>query len=618
MRLLETKSYELFEASDIPAPFPSYAILSHTWISSKDEITYQDMKTRKGDIKNDVYKQKGWSKLRKYCDRAAKDGWEWAWMDTCCIDKTNPADTQEAINAMFRWYQSAGICYAHLEDVDVLRDVKNMDLPQNVDFDGTVGSRNAANPNGPLHKALERFFIKAKWFTRGWTLQELLAPHYLVFVDRAWRRIGTRESWAHEIERASNIEAHHLTSFEPTDFASCSTAMRFSWASGRETTVEEDETYSLLGLFGISLPLIYGEGSRQAFNRLQRQLIIVYNDDSLFSWKEPQAIASKSGWGILARSVKDFWDASKVKALGHYGNTFSMTNQGLAITAKHWRHKADLNAGLIRLNCSFGSDSSQETGIYLTYDADADAYHRIRIHQLCDMSQVNFNDWKEERSREPILIRGNNYSDRLICSSIFSLEYSEPISIVAKYIATFSHSVVKKITQLLDGDSRRSLVQGLQMGELCIEPNRVVFINIELDDEGTRWQFDVIISLSKSCFPRVGILGREREPWERPGDPLGEELDMYEALAGHVQFTPSSDPTYPAVAVETTENLVVGVHLLPKPPRERSRNLRRDNGVREYVLRISVGRRDEESLRRNTRHWSPEEREDTRKRRRIS
>ncbi|KAF9785608.1 hypothetical protein IL306_005431 [Fusarium sp. DS 682] len=512
MRLLETKSYELFEASDIPAPFPPYAILSHTWISSKDEITYQDMKTRKGDIKNDVYKQKGWSKLRKYCDRAAKDGWEWAWMDTCCIDKTNPADTQEAINAMFRWYQSAGICYAHLEDIDVLRDVKDMDLPHNVDLDETVGNQNAANPSSPLHKALERFFIKAKWFTRGWTLQELLAPHYLVFVDCVWRRIGTRESWALEIERASNIEARHLTSFEPTDFASCSTALRFSWASGRETTVEEDETYSLLGLFGISLPLIYGEGSRQAFNRLQRQLIIVYNDDSLFAWKEPQAISgrpvrpeqqvSKSGWGILARSVKDFWDASKIKALGHYGNTFSMTNQGLAITAKHWRHNANLNAGLIRLNCSIGSDSSQETGIYLTYDADADAYHRIRIHELCDMTRINFNDWKEEHSREPILIRANNYSDRLVCSSIFSLDYPESISIVAKYVATFSHSVVKKITQLLDGDARRSLVQGLQNGELCIEPNRVVFINIELDDEG-----------------------REREPWERPGDPLGEELE---------------------------------------------------------------------------------------------
>jgi hypothetical protein len=327
--------------------------------------------------------------------------------------------------------------------------------------------------------------------------------------------------------------------------------------------------------------------------------------------------ASKSGWGILARSVKDFWDASKVKALGHYGNTFSMTNQGLAITAKHWRHKTNLNTGLIRLNCSIGSGSSQETGIYLTYDADADAYHRILINELCDMTRIDFNDWNEERSREPILIRANNYSDRLVCSSIFSLDYPDSINIVAKYVATFSHSVVKEFTQLLDGDSRRSLVQGLQNGELCIEPNRVVFINMELDDEGTQWQFDVIISLSKSCFPRVGISGREREPWGRPGNPLDEELDTYEALAEHVQFTPSSDPTYPALAVEKTENLVVGVYLLPKPPRERSRNLGPDNVVREYVLTISVGRRDKESLKPNTRHMSPEEQQDTRKRLRI-
>ncbi|KAM0256340.1 hypothetical protein ACHAPA_012195 [Fusarium lateritium] len=617
MRLLKTKSYDLFEASDIPNPFPPYAILSHTWISSKEETTYQDMKTRKVDINNDVYKQKGWSKLRRYCDRAAKDGWDWAWMDTCCIDKTNPADTQEAINAMFRWYQRAGICYAHLEDLDVVRDVKDMDLPQNVDFDETIGSQNAANSSGPLHKALERFFIKAKWFTRGWTLQELLAPHHLVFVDCAWRRIGTRESWALEIQRASNIEARHLTSFEPTDFASCSTAMRFSWASGRETTVEEDETYALLGLFGISLPLIYGEGQRQAFNRLQRQLITVYNDDSLFAWKEQQANSANSApkWGILARSVKDFWDSSKVKALGHYGNTFSMTNQGLEITAKYWRQNSELNAAIICLNCSIGSDSSQKIGIYLSYDADADAYHRIRIHQLCDMSLINFNDWKDERTREPIIIRANNYSDRLVCSSIFSLDCSNSIKLMAKYVATFNNSVVREITQILDGDAR-SQTQGLQEGELCIEPNRVVFINIELEDNGEQCHFDVIISLSKSSFPRVGILGRDREPWERPGDPLEEDCDTYEALAEHVQFTPSSDPTYPAVVAETTKNLIVGVHLLPKPPRERSTSLK-DSGVREYVLRISVGRRDEESPNQNTRHGSPVEQGDTRKRKRI-
>lgn len=285
MRLLRTEGYQLVEANDISAPFPEYAILSHTWISPKDEITYQDFKQRKGDIENDIFKQKGWAKLRRYCDRAARDGWEWAWMDTCCIDKTNPADTQEAINAMFRWYQNAGICYAYLDDVDV---DKIIDCPD-FDLDGIAGRHNVADPMSFPHMALKAFLIKAKWFTRGWTLQELLAPPYLVFVDQAWRRIGTRESWADEIKQASRIEARHLTNFSPTDFISCSIAMRFSWASRRLTTVEEDETYSLLGLFGISLPLIYGEGRWRAFNRLQRELITVYNDDSIFAWKFEQS-----------------------------------------------------------------------------------------------------------------------------------------------------------------------------------------------------------------------------------------------------------------------------------------------------------------------------------------
>jgi hypothetical protein len=286
MRLLRTKSYELFEANELPVPFPHYAILSHTWISPKDEITYQDIKRRKGDIESGIFKQKGWSKLTKYCERTAKDGWEWAWMDTCCIDKTNPADTQEAINAMFRWYQNAGVCYAYLEDMDTLDLLKDAELPEDMDLDEIIGSKNVANRESFLHTALNPFFVNSKWFTRGWTLQELLAPHYLVFVDSAWRRIGTRENWAADIEKASKIEARHLTAFTPTDFKSCSIAMRLSWASRRETTLEEDETYSLLGLFGTSMPLIYGEGRWRAFNRLQRELIMAYKDASIFAWKE--------------------------------------------------------------------------------------------------------------------------------------------------------------------------------------------------------------------------------------------------------------------------------------------------------------------------------------------
>ncbi|KPI45802.1 Vegetative incompatibility protein HET-E-1 [Cyphellophora attinorum] len=302
MRLLRTQQYELLEEKDFPGQCPPYAILSHTWISAKEEITYQDLKTRRQDIDNGIYKQRGWAKVKQYCDRAWRDGWKFAWMDTCCIDKANAADTQEAINAMFRWYQNAVVCYAHFEDVDVNRSVLeadriDLDVPESGDLDDRPGTIQIADQGNVLRRAIAPSLVQAKWFTRGWTLQELLAPHYLIFVDQSWRRIGTRECWAPEIREACGIEAKQLISFDPTDFVSCSIAMRLSWASRRSTTVEEDESYSLLGLFGVSLPLIYGEGRWRAFNRLQRELIMTYNDDSIFAWtfKSPRTSLNAPG-----------------------------------------------------------------------------------------------------------------------------------------------------------------------------------------------------------------------------------------------------------------------------------------------------------------------------------
>ncbi|KAF4946504.1 hypothetical protein FGADI_11142 [Fusarium gaditjirri] len=612
MRLLQTKSYELFEANDIPAPVPPYAILSHTWISPKDEVTYRDMKTRTGDIKNDVYKQKGWSKLKDYCDRAFKDGWEWAWMDTCCIDKTNPVDTQEAINGMFRWYQDAGVCYAHLGDVSLSKASQIVSLPEGTDLDPST--------NRLLRAALKNSFISAKWFTRGWTLQELLAPHYLIFVDREWRHIGTRESWALEIEKVSNIVARHLTAFNPTDFTSCSTAMRFSWASGRETTVEEDESYSLLGLFGISLPLIYGEGGRQAFNRLQRQLIHVYHDDSVFAWKSLHP-DPKPGLGILARSVKDFWDASKVTA-GQYGNAYSMTNKGLEITSKYWRQRSNPDSAIVRLNCRIGSASdagNKETGIHLTHDAVADVYHRARINELCDISQLDLEDWYEERRREPLFIRADNYLDSVASSAMFVVEYPEQIQIVAVYIITFGNSFtshgIRPFGNLMNG----VFSNGVRTEELSIEPKSVVFLNIELEEEGTTFQLDVIISLTESCFPHVGVLGRDARPWQRLEHPMYDAMGnaVYNALARHVHRTPPSDSTYPLAGMTRMGKQLISTNVLPKPPRRRAQDQGRNLTLREYMLRISVVQ-FEETAQRNTRQGSVDGEENTAKRQRIS
>ncbi|KAI1270805.1 heterokaryon incompatibility protein-domain-containing protein [Xylaria sp. FL0933] len=592
MRLLKTKRYALVETNDIPHPFPQYAILSHTWISPKDEITYQDFKQRKGDIENDIFKQKGWEKLKKYCDRAAKDGWDWAWMDTCCIDKTNPADTQEAINAMFRWYQNAGICYAYLEDVDVNQVLDRPGLTDgnyaiDLDLDTIAGKDNVADPNGFPHMALKAFLIKAKWFTRGWTLQELLAPPYLVFVDRVWRRIGTRESWAEEIKKATKIEARHLTSFSPTDFISCSIAMRLSWASGRETTVEEDETYSLLGLFGISLPLIYGEGRLRAFERLQRELITVYNDDSIFAWKASSTFSKhKKGHdparGILASSIREFWDASSVKCFGLYGNSFSMTNRGLEINAKRWKCKDDDTKYLIGLNCGAGLRRL----IRIPLRQVDDSYERIHAEEFYEMTTPNSETWKEERGNQSTFIRARGNLRSPAHSSIFALEYPEQIIIGGKYVVDFNTSMIGSMKRL----DESFVGYNLKKDELLIEPNQLIFINFEVQCETTKAELDIIINLTDSGFPSAGIWNRRCDRYERLEDPLDESLGTYEALAEFLHH--KIPPVYPMIALEETDN-VIGICLLPRPSLKRSLKLPRENAgpvtPREYVIKVTVG-----------------------------
>jgi hypothetical protein len=253
MRLLDTQTYQLINFLD---KLPPYAILSHTW--QDDEVTFSD-------IGNEIARSrlKGWSKISNCCLRAQKDGYSWVWIDTCCIDKSNPTELGEAINSMCRWYQDAQICYAYLEDVPPrywLRD----------------GGLEGVDGNNGI--PWEWYFRSSRWFTRGWTLQELLAPIFVMFLDRGWAEIGSREEYADEIYKSTAVEAKFLW-----DFRSSSVATRLSWAANHQTTREEDMAYSLLGLLEVNMPLIYGEGKR-AFIRLQRELIENHNDETILAW----------------------------------------------------------------------------------------------------------------------------------------------------------------------------------------------------------------------------------------------------------------------------------------------------------------------------------------------
>ncbi|KAH7075722.1 heterokaryon incompatibility protein-domain-containing protein [Paraphoma chrysanthemicola] len=229
MHLLNTSSVKL---KNFPTTIPPYAVLSHTW--DEDEVSFDDI--------NEPHAAtiKGYEKIKISCTQAALDGYEWIWIDTCCIDKRSSAELSEAINSMYMWYWDSEICYAYLSDVP-----------------------------GPK-------FVEARWFTRGWTLQELLAPTI--------RRIGTKLSLACEIERATGIQKTYL--LDRRAIQQACVGEKFSWASKRITTRPEDVAYCLLGLVGVNMPLLYGEGAK-AFHRLQLEIIKENIDHTIFAWEHP-------------------------------------------------------------------------------------------------------------------------------------------------------------------------------------------------------------------------------------------------------------------------------------------------------------------------------------------
>ena len=232
MRLLELEPSGGFSLTEFHGDgIPQYAILSHTWIHG-EEFTFNDLMTGTGKDKS------GYAKIQFCRDQAEKDELKYFWVDTCCIDKSSSAELTTAINSMFRWYQDAAKCYVYLSDV------KFKEIPW------------------------EAGFRRSRWFSRGWTLQELLAPAKVEFFSSDRERLGDKKSLEREIHDITGIAIEALRGKELSEF---SITERLGWAANRKTTVEEDEAYCLLGIFNIYMPLIYGEG-RNAYIRLRRKL----------------------------------------------------------------------------------------------------------------------------------------------------------------------------------------------------------------------------------------------------------------------------------------------------------------------------------------------------------
>jgi hypothetical protein len=227
---------------------PPYAILSHTW--DDEEVTFTDLKD--GTAKDKV----GYNKIQFCGQQAERDGLRYFWVDTCCINKSSSAELQEAINSMFRWYQNAERCYVYLSDVP----------------DGSPDSDD---------ECLRRWkpaFKKCRWFTRGWTLQELIAPASVEFFSKGGTYLGNRQSLEQTVYEITGIAVEALRGRPLSQFR---TDERLSWAAKRQTTREEDNAYCLLGIFNIYMPLIYGEGRENALARLQEQVEKISKDKIL-------------------------------------------------------------------------------------------------------------------------------------------------------------------------------------------------------------------------------------------------------------------------------------------------------------------------------------------------
>ncbi|KAJ4373968.1 hypothetical protein N0V83_002707 [Neocucurbitaria cava] len=243
MRLLQFgDNGELSLAEYVGNDIPPYAILSHTWGQDCDEVTFKDIVDGTGKSKA------GYQKLTFCAKRAVNDGLQYFWVDTCSIDKSSSAELSEAINSMFRWYQDAAICYVYLSDVS-----------------GT----SAVQGEEEFSQTWKPEFKKSRWFTRGWTLQELIAPSSVEFFSKEGQRLGDKKSLEQTLHDITGVAIYALQGSPLPHF---SVEERMSWAKQRQTKREEDAAYSLIGIFDVSMSLIYGEGRQKAFTRLRREI----------------------------------------------------------------------------------------------------------------------------------------------------------------------------------------------------------------------------------------------------------------------------------------------------------------------------------------------------------
>lgn len=351
MRLINTDTLVIEEFGF--GQIPNYAILSHRWYNY--ELNLQDVQNRiweKRGFTNEN-KKKAFEKINRCCIRAKSDTFQYAWIDSCCIDKTSSAELSEAINSMYLWYYKAGRCYAYLSDVQSMNTFK-----------------------------------ESEWFKRGWTLQELLAPAEVFFLDKDWNDLGTKKSLQEAVSDQTRIPVNILSG---ADLETATVAQRMSWASRRKTTRIEDSAYCLMGIFGINMPLLYGEGER-AFIRLQEEIMKISNDHSIFAWK-----SRDTRGGILATSPEAFSDSNNIIHYSPFGDSrapLTVSSRGIH-SALRFIGLGRGGFGIAILHCAERDKATKPLAIYVRDTAlTMELFERVRSEAFESVNLQEFRRWR--------------------------------------------------------------------------------------------------------------------------------------------------------------------------------------------------------------------------------
>lgn len=350
MRFINTNTLDFEEIADSELgedyPENKYAILSHRWGAAADEVSYADInESRNFQVKP------GYAKLKGFCDLAASLGYQYGWDDTCSINKGDLNELSEAINSMYRWYQVSDLCIVYLEDV------------------------------GPG----KRKMMDSAWFDRGWTLQELIGPRKAAFYDCNWTFLGMKNDLLEVLSSKTGIPLEVLS--HAASPSSCSVAQRMSWAAKRTTTRIEDRAYSLLGIFDVNMPQIYGEREK-AFRRLQQAIVQQGKDESIFAWS---MVSGQDTAGLYAPSLESFAECSEI--ISTRGSTgFSENNGEISISLKTFPHSMESYYAL--LNCTYKSSPDSRIAIIIsrTSTETDDEYARVDGGYTGGLLPVTYSD----------------------------------------------------------------------------------------------------------------------------------------------------------------------------------------------------------------------------------